>query len=107
VLSIRGLCATTIPCLQIVTQFHAVEALLDDSVGKTITVEVERGGQSISSQLTVQDLHSITPNWFLELSGGVVHPLSYQQVSSIIEFGRSGYLDSRQRGECPNVWAPV
>lgn len=66
------------------TQFHAVEALLDDSVGKTITVEVERGGKSISSQLTVQDLHSITPDWFLELSGGVVHPLSYQQVSNII-----------------------
>lgn len=30
--------------------------------------------------LQVQDLHSITPDYFLEVSGAVVHPLSYQQV---------------------------
>jgi len=29
----------------------------------------------------VQDLHSITPDYFLEVSGAVIHPLSYQQVS--------------------------
>ncbi|PNY13528.1 protease Do-like 7-like protein [Trifolium pratense] len=28
----------------------------------------------------VQDLHSITPNYFLEVSGAVIHPLSYQQA---------------------------
>jgi hypothetical protein len=28
----------------------------------------------------VEDLHSITPNHFLEVSGAVIHPLSYQQV---------------------------
>ncbi|GAQ82286.1 hypothetical protein KFL_001060190 [Klebsormidium nitens] len=65
---------------QIVTQFYALEALLDDSVGKRISVEVVRGGQAITTQLLVQNLHSITPDWFLELSGGVVHPLSYQQA---------------------------
>ncbi|KAG4975124.1 hypothetical protein JHK87_031945 [Glycine soja] len=27
----------------------------------------------------VQDLHSITPDYFLEVSGAVIHPLSYQQ----------------------------
>lgn len=30
--------------------------------------------------LQVEDLHSITPNHFLEVSGAVIHPLSYQQV---------------------------
>jgi len=30
--------------------------------------------------LQVQDLHSITPDYFLEVSGAVIHPLSYQQV---------------------------
>jgi len=29
----------------------------------------------------VQDLHSITPDHFLEVSGAVIHPLSYQQVT--------------------------
>jgi hypothetical protein len=29
----------------------------------------------------VEDLHSITPNHFLEVSGAVIHPLSYQQVN--------------------------
>ncbi|KAG4995282.1 hypothetical protein JHK82_032011 [Glycine max] len=28
----------------------------------------------------VQDLHSITPDYFLEVSGAVIHPLSYQQA---------------------------
>lgn len=31
----------------------------------------------------VQDLHSITPDYFLEVSGAVIHPLSYQQVGYI------------------------
>lgn len=30
--------------------------------------------------LQIQDLHSITPNSFLEISGAVIHSLSYQQV---------------------------
>lgn len=32
----------------------------------------------------VQDLHSITPSYFLEVSGAIIHPLSYQQVSTLI-----------------------
>ncbi|CAN6571670.1 unnamed protein product [Malus baccata var. baccata] len=40
----------------------------------------------------VQDLHSITPNYFLEVSGGVIQPLSYQQ-SKLKE--RTGFLDQR------------
>lgn len=34
----------------------------------------------LSCIIQVQDLHSVTPDHFLELSGGVIHPLSYQQV---------------------------
>lgn len=34
----------------------------------------------VSCLFQVQDLHSITPNYFLEVSGAVIHPLSYQQV---------------------------
>ncbi|THG16797.1 hypothetical protein TEA_022006 [Camellia sinensis var. sinensis] len=31
----------------------------------------------------VQDLHLITPDYFLEVSGAVIHPLSYQQVQDL------------------------
>lgn len=39
----------------------------------------------------MQDLHSITPDHFLEVSGAVIHPLSYQQVSWLI-FGMFSVL---------------
>jgi hypothetical protein len=34
----------------------------------------------VEARLRVTDLHSVTPSSFLELSGGTVHALSYQQV---------------------------
>ncbi|KAL4577571.1 hypothetical protein LXL04_013680 [Taraxacum kok-saghyz] len=64
---------------QVTTQFLKMETLLDDSVDQTIDLELERGGKPLTVKLTVQDLHSITPNYFLEVSGAVIHPLSYQQ----------------------------
>ncbi|KHG15766.1 Protease Do-like 7 [Gossypium arboreum] len=57
-----------------------LETLLDDSVEQKIELEIERGGTPLSVQLVVQDLHSITPAHFLEVSGAVIHPLSYQQA---------------------------
>ncbi|KAK1433205.1 hypothetical protein QVD17_10113 [Tagetes erecta] len=65
---------------EVITQFLKMETLLDDSVGQNIKLEFERGGTSLTVQLVVEDLHSITPNYFLEVSGAVIHPLSYQQA---------------------------
>ncbi|KAF5791475.1 putative htrA2 peptidase [Helianthus annuus] len=65
---------------EVITQFLKMETLLDDSVGKNVELEFERGGTSLTVQLVVEDLHSITPNYFLEVSGAVIHPLSYQQA---------------------------
>ena len=65
---------------QVVTHFLRLEEVLDNSVNNTVALTIDRGGVSLSIQLTVQDLHSISPNFFLELSGGVLHPLSYQQA---------------------------
>ena len=61
-----------------VDSFLDVDSILDDSVGKEISLEVERGGERVTVRLTVQDLHSITPRAYLEFGGGVVNPLSYQ-----------------------------
>uniref|UniRef100_A0A5B6ZRJ1 Putative protease Do-like 7 isoform X1 n=1 Tax=Davidia involucrata TaxID=16924 RepID=A0A5B6ZRJ1_DAVIN len=64
----------------VITQFLKMETLLDDSVDQKIELQIERGGTPVTVDLVVQDLHSITPDYFLEVSGAVIHPLSYQQA---------------------------
>uniref|UniRef100_A0A251TWW5 Putative PDZ domain, Peptidase S1, PA clan, PDZ-like domain protein n=1 Tax=Helianthus annuus TaxID=4232 RepID=A0A251TWW5_HELAN len=60
--------------------------------------EFARGGTSLTVQLVVEDLHSITPNYFLEVSGGVIHPLSYQQARNfrfpcgLVYVSKPGYM---------------
>ncbi|GAB4832400.1 Protease Do-like 7 [Ancistrocladus abbreviatus] len=65
---------------EVMTQFLKLESLLDDSVNQKVQLQIERGGTSMTVDLVVQDLHSITPDYFLEVSGAVIHPLSYQQA---------------------------
>ncbi|CAA7032786.1 unnamed protein product [Microthlaspi erraticum] len=65
---------------QVLTQFLNLEGLIDDGVGEILELEIERGGQPLSVIVSVQDLHSITPDHFLEVSGVVIHPLSCQQA---------------------------
>ena len=60
--------------------FDEVDALLDDSVGKTVQVAVVRGGGKRTIPLTVGDLHAITPDEFLEIGDGVLHTLSWQMA---------------------------
>ncbi|HEX7375162.1 MAG TPA: trypsin-like peptidase domain-containing protein, partial [Steroidobacteraceae bacterium] len=64
----------------LVTTFKPLDVILDDSVGREIEVEVERGGERITQRLPVQDLHSITPAEYLEFGDAVVHTLSYQMA---------------------------
>ena len=63
-----------------IAAFVPLAAALDDNVGGTITVAVERAGQRLVHELPVQDLHSITPAEYLEYGDGVFHDLSYQQA---------------------------
>ena len=65
---------------QPIASFVPWEAWLDDHVGGTLTLDVERGGKPLSVTMPVQDLASITPSSWLEYSGGVLHALSYQQA---------------------------
>ncbi|XP_023751918.1 protease Do-like 7 [Lactuca sativa] len=65
---------------EVTTQFLKMETLLDNSVDQNVDLELERGGKPLNVKLTVEDLHLITPNYFLEISGAVIHPLSYQQA---------------------------
>ncbi|KAI3894859.1 hypothetical protein MKW92_006492 [Papaver armeniacum] len=68
---------------QVVTQFLKLETILDDNVGQNIDLVIQRGDKSLTVNLTVQDFHSITPNFFLEVSGSVIQPLPYQLARNL------------------------
>ncbi len=61
-------------------QFEPLDDISDSSVGKTVELELERGGKAISAKLPVTDLHSITPSSYVDFGDGIVHTLSYQQA---------------------------
>ena len=63
--------------------FDALAGVLDDGVGKTVTLAIQRGGQSLERQLAIQDLYEVTPDRFLEFGDAVVHDLSWQQARHI------------------------
>jgi S1-C subfamily serine protease len=65
---------------ELVTEFVPLAAILDDHVGDTIEIELERGGRTITESIEVTDLHAITPSEFLEFGDAIVNDLSYQQA---------------------------
>jgi S1-C subfamily serine protease len=65
---------------ELTTEFIPLEAALDNNVGEEIEIEIERGGRQLIHTVKVDDLHSITPDEYLEFGDGVVNTLSYQQA---------------------------
>jgi S1-C subfamily serine protease len=63
----------------LVTHFEP-EAVLDDSVGSTVELQLQRGGKLYTARLKVDDLDAITPAAFVEFGDTVVHTLSYQEA---------------------------
>lgn len=65
---------------EILTQFVRLDDILDSSVGKTVKILVQRGGQDVEVDLEVGNLHVITPDRFVTVAGASFHDLSYQQA---------------------------
>ncbi|GAB1216645.1 hypothetical protein ATERTT37_005862 [Aspergillus terreus] len=65
---------------ELLTQFIRLDDILDSSVGKTVRLLVQRGGQNVELECEVGDLHAITPDRFVTVAGGTFHDLSYQQA---------------------------
>ncbi|KAJ5220492.1 Pro-apoptotic serine protease [Penicillium chermesinum] len=64
---------------ELLTQFVRLDDILDSSVGKTVRLLVQRGGEDLEVECEVGDLHAITPDRFVTVAGGTFHDLSYQQ----------------------------
>ncbi|CAD7957634.1 unnamed protein product [Amoebophrya sp. A25] len=70
---------------KIVADFFALEAILDDNVGKRLEFELYRGRQLIHLKIQVRNLNDYTPDRFVEVGGGVFHsvPYSYCKVMNV------------------------
>lgn len=66
-----------------VQSFVPLETVLDSDVGDTVKLTLERGGKPLHVKLPVADLHSITPSRYVDISGAVLHTLSYQMARAL------------------------
>jgi S1-C subfamily serine protease len=60
--------------------FVPLEQVLDEKVGATVHLEVERRGAVQAVDVPVIDLHAITPSSYLEVGDSTFNDLSYQQA---------------------------
>jgi pro-apoptotic serine protease NMA111 len=65
---------------RLVTEFTGLEDALDDAIGRRLVIQVQRRDQVIEKTLPVVDLHSITPDEYLEFGDAVLHNLSYEEA---------------------------
>lgn len=63
--------------MQVITQFLKMESLLDDSVGQTVELELERGGKPFTVQLMVSYL-----NFWSHVSIDIINFLLTRMLSS-------------------------
>ncbi|KAK9468409.1 trypsin-like cysteine/serine peptidase domain-containing protein [Lipomyces arxii] len=66
------------------TTFIRLDEILDSNVGNTVTMVIQRGGEDFEITLLVGDLHAITPDRFVEVSGATFHNLSYQLARQFV-----------------------
>jgi len=65
---------------ELLTAFTRLDAILDANVEGMVSILVQRGGADVAVELSVGDLHAITPDRFVSVAGASFHNLSYQQA---------------------------
>jgi len=64
----------------LIHEFLPLEETLDDSGTNPVILSLQRGKEAIEVSMKADDLHELTPTEFLDISGAIVHPLSYMQA---------------------------
>ena len=84
-----------------ITDFVTLEALLDDRIGRTLSIDVVRQGELISVSSEVADLHELAPRRFVELGDSVLQDMSMQHARAMnlpqrgVVLMRPGYFFDR------------
>ena len=60
--------------------FLRLETVLDESVGRPVTLLIERRGRVVEAVIEVSDLHAVTPREYIAFGGSFLHQTSYQQA---------------------------
>ncbi|KAI9143414.1 hypothetical protein BKA69DRAFT_1026590 [Paraphysoderma sedebokerense] len=64
--------------------FVDLAEIMDSNVNKPVRFTVLRNSQLIEYEITIQDLHSITPSSYLSFGNDIFHPLSYNLARSYL-----------------------
>ena len=75
-----------------IADFDMLAGILDRSVGQELDLRLERGGKVLAPRLAVTDLHSVTPDRYLELGDSVLHTLSWQMARHMNVPVRGAYV---------------
>lgn len=65
---------------QSVAQFVTLEAILDDTVGSEISLQVLRQGEATDVSMVVVDLHAQIPDRFVEMGDSILQDMSLQHA---------------------------
>ncbi|KAL7754476.1 hypothetical protein RI367_000457 [Sorochytrium milnesiophthora] len=65
-----------------VNHFIDLAEIMDDNVGQQIHFQILRQSKIVDVEVSVQDLHDISPSQYLVFGGDVFHSLSYQLARS-------------------------
>ena len=77
---------------EMINGFVELEAKLDEHVGRWLNFTVQRGEEVITVDIRVQDLHSISPDRFVEFGDGVIHNISYTIAHSYLIPAKGVYV---------------
>ena len=80
------------------SRYEIFEIFLDNHVNQEITIDILRRGKQMSLNMTVENLHDISPDEYIEMGGGILNNFSYQLArqtnlpASGVFVASSGYM---------------